>query len=158
MKKIIVLAMVCVVTAACSVGAKKDLITGLSVANVGFAYDDVTLVDDQNQPLTTKELAMGKSITVAMTGIRNYGLDNGRVFPVLDITVVDKADTVVLDLKDMLANDGQGYTPEEASSLSGTITAGAPMKPGETYFARVRLYDYVNLDSKLVANFEFVVK
>jgi len=159
MKNIIVCVTLCCVAAGCnfSAGAKKDLMTGLSVTNNGFSIGETMLVDAQNQKTTSNEVELNKTIAIVVEDIENYELKNGRAFPGLDLIVTDKDGGVVLDGKDIIATE-EGYTPEDASVLRGTITVGNPMKSGETYHAKMRIYDKLKPESEINVDVDIVVK
>lgn len=159
MKNIIVFAMVCCVAVACnfSAGAKKDFMTGLSVTNNGFSLGEAVLVNDQNQKISTNEVELNKTVAIVVQDIQNYELKDGRAFPGLDLLVIDKDGAAVLQGDDILANE-EGYTPEDASVLRGTITVGNPMKAGETYHAKMRIWDKLKPESEIVVNVDLVVK
>jgi hypothetical protein len=156
-KTIIAIAVVCCVVTACNVGVKKDLISGLSVSNNGFSYDEAMLVDNENQPTKSNEVELNKTIAIVVTGIRNFTEKDGLVFPNLSMVVVDKADTVVLEGSDILSEQN-GFSPADASTLSGTITAGSPMKAGESYHALMTIVDKLNPENRIEVNVDIVVK
>jgi len=129
---ILFIALYCALTA-CNFnkGAKKDLATGLSVTYNGFAISEAALVNAQNERAKTNEVTLDQTVAIVVQGIENYKQENGRVFPVLDLTVTDQTGRVVLDGKDILGPEVQsnnGFTPEGASTLRGTITVGSPME------------------------------
>lgn len=157
MKNIIAMIALCVVAAACNVGVNKDFTTGLTIKNNGFSVGEAMLVNDQSQKLSNNEVEMNSTIAIAVTEIGNYELKDGRAFPGLDLNVVDKDGTVVLNGNDILANDN-GFSPEDASVLEGTITVGNPMKSGETYHAKMRIWDKIKPENEITVDVDIVVK
>src|ERR1043166_6947022 len=133
MKKITVLVAACFAFASCnvSVGTNTDLKTGLSVSYNGFRIGESGLLDKDGQKKSNNQVLFGDEIAIVVAGVENYKLKDGRAFPGLDLVVTDKDGVVVLEGRDILAKD-DGYVPAEASTLSGTITAGTPMRAGET--------------------------
>ena len=165
MKNFIAFITLCFIIVACSgnfsKGTKEDLTTGLSVTYNGFSIDDASLVNSQNERAKNNEVAIGQTIAIVVDGIENYTQQDGRVFPILDITVTDKSGTVVLEGKDILGQERQqqnGFTPEYASNLRGTITVGAPMKAGETYHATMKISDQRNAENVIDAEVDLVAK
>ena len=157
MKNILVVIVFLLAASACSVGTKTDLKSGLSVSYNGFMIGETSLVNDENQKTSSNEVKMDKTFAILVEDIQNYELKDGRAFPGLDILVTDKAGTTVLNASDILANE-DGYTPEDAAVLRGTITAGRPMQVGETYHAKMKIYDKLKPESEIVAQVDFVVK
>jgi hypothetical protein len=164
MKNVITfIALFCIVIACnnFSKGVKKDLTTGLSVTYNGFSIDDVSLVNAQNERMSNNEIAVGQSVAIVVDGIENYTEQDGKVFPILDITVTDKNGAVVLDGKDILGHERlekNGFTPEYGANLRGTITVGAPMTAGETYHATMKISDQRNAENVIDAEVDLVVK
>jgi hypothetical protein len=63
----------------------------------------------------------------------------------------------VLNGNDILANDN-GFSPKDASVLEGTITVGNPMKSGETYHAKMRIWDKLKPENEITVDVDIVVK
>lgn len=155
MKKLLSLILVTVVATSCSVGTKKDLSTGLSVSYNGFVIGDAGLLDDEGQRKSNNQVVYGKKIAIVVDDIRNWEMKDGKVFPGLDLIVKDDKDVVVLEGRDILNQDG--YDPKDATTLTGTITAGNPMKAGETYHAEMKIWDKLQTKSEIKAKVDIVV-
>ncbi|MEI9921801.1 MAG: hypothetical protein WDO14_23870 [Bacteroidota bacterium] len=163
MKNTLALICLCCIATACnfSKGTKNDLVTGLSVNYNGFSIKDAALADENDQRLKTNEVSLGQTVEITIEGIDNYYKQDGRVFPILDITVTDKAGAVVLQGKDIFGADlkeQNGFTPEYASTLSGTITVGNPMQSGETYHATMKITDKLHTENVIDAEVNLIVK
>lgn len=159
---IILVALYCAFTACnFSKGAKKDLATGLSVTYNGFSIDDAILVNAQNERAKTNEVSIGQTVAIVVQGIEHYEEKDGRVFPILDLTVTNQEGTVVLEGKDILGPELQsenGFTLDGASTLRGTITVGDPMQSRENYHAVMRITDKLNPENFINAEVDLVVK
>jgi hypothetical protein len=157
MKNIFAFIAIAFVAFACSVGTRKDLVTGMAVSYNGFMVGETQLVNGQNQVTTSNEVSMNETMAIVVNGIENYQEKEGRVFPVLDLLVTDKDGGVALEGKDILATE-EGYSPADASVLRGTVTIGNPMKSGETYHAKMTITDKLKPESVITVEVDLVVK
>jgi len=144
--------------AACnfSAGTNKDLRTGLSYSYNGFAVEKVLLVDSENSIKTDNEVVMNSKVAIAIEGLTNYLLKDDKAFPGMQLLVTDKQGTAVVQEADLFA-DSPGYSAEDAAFLRGTVTVGDPMKTGETYHVKVRVWDKNKPDNELTAEIDLVV-
>ncbi len=140
-----------------SVGVKKDLGTGLLYENNGFGVQEVAFLDPNGERATNNEVALNTKVAIGAEGITNYTLKDGNAFPGLSLVVKDKAGNEVINEADLLPTT-EGYSPEAASAIQGTITIGKPMQSGETYDVLMRLWDKNNPDHHLTVTMEIVVK
>lgn len=159
MKKLFPLIFLVALATSCdfSKGVKKDLATGLSVSYNGFRIDEIYLVGPDNKAVSTNEVPMNSQVSIVVQGIENYEMKDGKAFPGLMLTVTDSQGTAVIDEMDLLA-DGNGYPPSDAAILRGTVTVGTPMKSGETYHVRMRIWDKNKKESEINAEVDIVVK
>lgn len=139
-----------------SAGTNKDLRTGLSYSYNGFAVEKVLLVDSENSIKTDNEVVMNSKVAIAIEGLTNYTLKDNKAFPGMQLLVTDKQGTSVVQEADLFA-DSPGYSAEDAAFLRGTVTIGEPMKKGETYHVKVRVWDKNKPDSELTAEIDLVV-
>lgn len=144
--------------AACSfsAGTNKDLATGLSYSYSGFSVDKVVLVDSKNTIKTDNEVTMESKVAIAVEGLSNYSLKDDKAFPGLMLLVTDKQGIAVIDEADLLAG-GDGYPAKDAAFLQGSVTVGTPMKSGETYHVKVRIWDKNKPENELTAEVDLVV-
>lgn len=157
MKKIFAFLAIAFITFACSVGTRKDLVTGMSISYNGFQIGETQLVNGEDQITTSNQVSMNEKVALVVNDIQNYQQKEGRVYPVLDLRVTDKDGNVALEGKDILASE-EGYLPEDASVLRGTITVGNPMKSGETYHAKMTITDKLKPESVITVEIDLVVK
>ena len=156
---IFLLALVAIVWNACnfSVGTKKDLMTGLSVSNNGFSFEEAYLVGPDNVITKSNQVNLGSQIAIVVEGIENYELKDGKAFPGLSLVVTDKDGTAVISEPDLLAGP-EGYPPTDASVLRGTVTVGAPMKSAEVYHVKMKVWDKNKTDNEINAEIDIVVQ
>ncbi len=140
-----------------SVGTKKDLSTGLSYSYNGFAVEEVLLVGPDNVAQSSNEVPLNSQIAIVVQGLTNYELKDGKAFPGLMISVTDKAGIAVIEEADLFANS-EGYPETDAAVLRGSVTAGEPMKTGETYHFKMRVWDKVKPENELTAEVDIEVK
>ena len=140
-----------------SAGVKKDFGTGLSYSYNGFAVDEVLLVGPDNRAMGDNEVELGTKVAVVVQGLRNYVMKDDKAFPGLMLSLTDNAGNYVLNEADMFA-EGAGYSEADASVLRGSVTIGDPMKSGETYHLKLRVWDKGKPESELTADVDIVVK
>ena len=139
-----------------SVGTKKDFGTGLSYTYNGFAVDEVLLVGPDNVAMSNNEVPLNTQLGIVVQGLTNYQLQDDKAFPGIELRVTDKAGTAVLDEADLFANS-EGYSTADASVLRGTVTVGEPMKSGETYHLKMRVWDKTKPENELTAEVDIIV-
>lgn len=140
-----------------SVGTKKDFGTGLSYSYHGFAVDEVLLVGPDNVAMSSNEVPLNSKVALVAQGLANYELKDGKAFPGLALSVTDKNGSAIIDEADLFAGS-EGYSVEDASALRGTVTVGDPMKAGETYHMKMRVWDKTKPENELTAEVDIVVK
>lgn len=140
-----------------SVGTKKDFGTGLSFSYNGFAVDEVLLVGSDNVAMSNNEVPLNTKVGIVVQGLTNYQLQDDKAFPGIQLSVTDKAGIAVIDEADLVANS-EGYSTTDASVLRGTVTVAEPMKSGETYHLKMRVWDKTKPENELTAEVDLVVK
>jgi hypothetical protein len=149
----------CSILAGCnfSKGTKKDFRTGLSYNYNGFGVQDVILIDPANKAMTSNKVQLNTQIAISALGIHNYGLKDGKAFPGMMLLVTDEKGKPVINAADLFA-DGQGYPPESATELRGTITVANPMAAGQTYHVKVHIWDKVTAGNEVNAETDLVIE
>lgn len=155
----LLIALIALVWCACefSAGKKKDFNTGLSVSNDGFTIGETYLVGPDNTRKGDNEVPFNSTIAIVIEGIENYELKDGKAFPGLMLTVTDKEGKAVLDEQDLLANNN-GFPPTDAAVLRGTVTVGDPMRSGETYHVKMRVWDKNKFENEVIAEVDIEVQ
>ena len=161
MKKItsLLLAVIAFVSSSCnfSAGTKTDLGTGLSISYNGFGVDEVLLVGPDNTAMINNDVQLNTQIAIVAQGLVNYVLKDDKAFPGLMLSVTDKQGKAIIDEADLFAGT-EGYSATDAGVLRGTITVGDPMKAGETYHVKMRVWDKNKIENELVAEVDIEVK
>lgn len=139
-----------------SAGTKKDFKTGLSVSNDGFTIRESYLVGPDNTRKADNKVPMNSTIAIVVEGIENYEISDGKAHPGLMLTVTDKDGNAVLDEQDLLVNY-DGFAPTDAAILRGTVTVGNPMKSGETYHVKMRVWDKNKFENEIIAEVDIDV-
>jgi hypothetical protein len=140
-----------------SAGKKKDLKTGLSVSNKGFSLDESYLVGPDNTRKADNQVPLNSTVAIVVEGVENYVLKAGKAYPGLMLTVTDKDGHAVLDEPDLLAKY-DGFPPTDAAVLRGTVTVGNPMRSGETYHVKMRVWDKNKFENEITAEVDIDVK
>lgn len=140
-----------------SAGTNTDLSTGLSYSYHGFAVEKVVLVDAENTVKSDNDVTLNSKVAIAVEGLTNYSLKDEKAFPGLMLLVTDKQGNPVIDEADLFAGT-EGYSAEDAAFLRGTVTIGDPMKSGETYHVKVRVWDKNKTDNELTAEVDLQVQ
>jgi hypothetical protein len=153
------LAIGCSILAGCnfSKGAKKDFRTGLSYNYNGFGVQDVIMIDPSNRAMASNKVQLNTEVAISALGVSNYGLKEGKAFPGMMLLVTDPKGKPVIDVADLFAGN-QGYPPERATELRGTITVANPMAAGQTYHVKVHIWDKVTAGNEVNAETDLVVE
>jgi hypothetical protein len=141
-----------------SAGTNKDFATGLSFSYNGFRVERVVLVGPDNAALADNEVPLNSQVALVVEGLSNYALKDDKAFPGMMMTVTDKAGVAVISEADLFSAGTEGYPAVDASVLRGTITIGNPMVSGETYHAKIRVWDKVKPENELTAEVDLKVK
>ncbi len=155
----LILAAIALVWGACnfSAGTKKDFGTGLSFAYNGFGVGEVLLVGPENTALSSNEVKINTTIAIVAQGLTNYQLKDDKAFPGLMLSVTDKQGASILNEADLFEGT-EGYPATDAAILRGTVTVGDPMKAGETYHVKMRIWDKNKPENELTAEVDIMVK
>jgi len=150
---------ICLIAWSCnfSKGIKTDLVTGITTSYNGFAIEQISVVDGDDNQLSKSEVALDSKFSIVYEGIENYTLKDGKAFPGLSLHVTDAAGNDILNEVDLFASSVDGYSPTDASVLRGSVTVGDPMKAGETYHCKMRVFDKQNPESEIVSELDFTV-
>lgn len=156
---LLTLAIGCSILAGCnfSAGAKKDFSTGLSYSYNGFVVQNVRLIDQANNAMISNKVQLNTEVAITALGIHNYGVKDGKAFPGMLLLVTDSTGKPVINVADLFA-DNQGYPPERATELRGTITVAKPMAAGQTYHVKMHIWDKVTAGNEVNAETDLVVE
>ncbi len=140
-----------------SAGVKLDVNTGTKTNYSGFSVDEIYVVDINDAQLSSNEVDLNTKFSIVYQGIENYTLKDGKVFPGLSLQVTDASGADIMSEADLLASYAEGVSASEASVLRGSVTVGEPMKSGEIYHCKIRVFDK-NSDAEITSELDFKVK
>lgn len=140
-----------------SAGTNKDLSSGLSYSYNGFSVEKVVLVDAENIIKTDNKVTLNSKVDISVEGLTNYTLKDNKAFPGLMLVVTDKQGNAVINEADLFSGS-EGYSTEDASFIRGTVTVGTPMKSGETYHVKMRVWDKNKPETELTAEVDLAVQ
>ncbi len=142
-----------------SKGTKKDLVTGLSTSYNGFAISDAYLAAEDGSRLKSNKITLGTSIQIAVTGVENFVVKDGKVFPGCMILITDKqTNAEILKLDDAFADMADGTPEEKATLLHADLSTGNPMVAGTTYRLKTRFFDKNNPESEIVSEIDLIME
>jgi hypothetical protein len=134
-----------------------DLSSGTKTSYSGFSVEEIYILDAEDKALSSNEIPLDSKFSIVYQGIGNYTLKDGKAFPGLSMQVSDVAGNFILNEVDLFGNSTEGYSVEDASILRSSVTVGTPMQSGETYHAKIRVFDK-NSDAEIVSELDFKVK
>lgn len=124
-----------------SVGAKKDLNTGLSASYNGLKAANIFLAAADDAPLSNSEVVLGSKVKIIADGVRNFKAVNSKVYPGCSILLVGSANDSIFYVPDAYQDLSDGKPANEATYLTATLNTGDPMQVNGTYLLKVRFYD-----------------
>lgn len=117
----------------CSVGVNKDLLTGLSYSYKGLSLEDAYLTVD-NEKIKTNEIEYGKKVSIVLSGVKGYDLEDGKVRIGCKIVVSDNEGNALISADDAFAASHEGgLTPKEAEMLKTGLSIGKPLEIDKEY-------------------------
>lgn len=141
-----------------SKGYKKDVRTGLTSRYNGLSVSEVYLANGEVQ-LYSNKVPMESKVLVVAKGLSNFTLREGKVFPGCRMVVTDKAGNKVLNIPDLFeAYTDKGVAPEDARTVSASLTVGRPMTQGNTYHLAVDIFDKLDKSQHLEADVDLVIE
>lgn len=129
--------------------------SGLKTVNTGLTFKESYLIAD-GVKTENNQVQIGQKVAIVFEGIEGFEQKNGKVFPSLGLVVMDAKNQMVLNYDNLLKSE-TGYDPKDATTLTGSLTIGAPLKPGETYNLTVTVGD-MESENAIVGNITLKVK
>lgn len=124
-----------------SVGAKKDLNTGLSARYNGLSAENIFLAGADDSPLSTSDVVLGSQVKIIADGVTNFKNINNKVYPGCTILLLSTANDSILYIPDAYQDLTDGKSANEANYLAASLNTGDPMQVNGTYLLKVRFYD-----------------
>jgi len=123
-----------------SKAVKEDLQTGLRTSANGLSFTDHYLVNDKDEALVITQFQPGNKISIVLTGVQNFKLDNGHAFPGLSLTVTDASGKKVMETGNLFESYTDGFTEKDAATLRASLTIGPPLEQGD-YQLNAKFWD-----------------
>jgi hypothetical protein len=141
MKKIVYVLLVSILISGCnfSKSVKKDLVSGLTSTGSGLTCEDVYLTVN-NERTSRNTFSYGDMIYLVFSDLKGFTIENGNVFPVMEIVVTDLKGDTALYAGDLYSEYTEGikYSPLE---LTADVTVATPIKSGGEYVLNVSIRD-----------------
>ncbi|MFT3704363.1 MAG: hypothetical protein QM802_18485 [Agriterribacter sp.] len=151
----------CMVYSACSYssGVSKDLATGLTYSYKNCQVRDVKMVDEKGIPFTSNIVPINATFFIKASGVQNFQLMNGKVFPGCEITVKDKLKDTVGHLPDaFVVSAKDGIATPGPLDLSASIVLSSPLVTGETYAVEARFFDKQQANRELTVSVDVLLR
>ena len=114
---------------------------GLNTVNDGLTVKDNHLTIDGKRMENT-DVQIGSKIGVVFEGVGGLKEKDGKVFPRIELIVLDEATNMpVFQKEDLLLKSDAGYSVNEASVLSGYFTIDNSFKQGHSYKLAINVSD-----------------
>lgn len=104
------------------------------------SYRNLYLVSE-NKVLRKNEFELGKKVSLYITGLKGFTVENNKVYAGWSMVLTDSKGTIILDYKDAFSNYASGIEVEKMSNVNIYINTGNPMKVGEMYTWTSTLWD-----------------
>lgn len=118
---------------------KKD--SNISIESNGLSVDDAYL-SSYGQRFDSDQLQFQTKVHLNLDGVKGYSIKDDKVFIGCSMQVFDKQGNALLDEADLFAG-GNGLDRNTAGNLFLALIVGTPMKLGETYLWKVKVWDKV---------------
>ena len=123
-----------------TVASTMDALTGAVVLSRGMGYESVQLTTPAG-PLTGPEFAEGETLTVRVTGIRDFCSETaGTIFAGTGYEIRENGGREVEKVHNTLPND-KSFTGEQANSLEITIRIAAHLSAEKQHLLTVHFFD-----------------
>ncbi|MBU0486701.1 MAG: hypothetical protein KKA07_05540 [Bacteroidetes bacterium] len=155
MKKQFALFALLIIFGACSVGVKKDLITGMNFKYEGLSVVDVYPTQD-NERMNSNEAEYGRKLYIQLRDVGNLTEKDGLANIGCAIEITDTAGNKILESADIF----EGSKAKKASELSAlfiNLDVIDPLVVGQKYLWKANFFDK-NGKGHIDIDFEFVVK
>ena len=118
---------------------KKD--SNISIESNGLSVDDAYL-SSYGQRFDSDQLQFQTKVHLNLDGVKGYSVKDEKVFIGCSMQVFDKTGHAILDEADLFPGEN-GLDRNTAGNLFLSLIVGTPMKLGETYFWKVKIWDKV---------------
>lgn len=115
----------------------KSLITGLSTKGNGLSVDEVYMTNGIDK-LESNTLLYGQEIYTYFDNIEGFVVEDGKIFPDMQVVVLSKVGDTVLQNKNLL--DGKGIKGTKAV-LNGNVILAYPIYSDDEYTIKYTIID-----------------
>ncbi|KPM32534.1 Hypothetical protein I595_952 [Croceitalea dokdonensis DOKDO 023] len=137
------------ILASCKMQHKSELEHQLITLEDGLSAGQVYVHSDI-KALAVNTFQYGQWFDVRFANVSGFTLEQGDMFPDLDITVFNTSGEIILKQESLLG----GLSQPEDAVLYGTLTLANPILSGQSYKAVYRLYD-TKSDHELQTEMDF---
>lgn len=137
------------ILASCKMQHKSELEHRLITLEEGLSAGQVYVYSD-TKALAVNTFQYGQWFDVRFANVSGFTLEQGDMFPDLDITVFNTSGEIILKQESLLG----GLSQPEDAVLYGTLTLANPILSGQSYKAVYRLYD-TKSDHELQTEMDF---
>ncbi|MFD0796630.1 hypothetical protein ACFQZJ_04105 [Maribacter chungangensis] len=137
------------ILASCKMQHKPELEHQLITLEDGLSAGQVNVHSD-TKALAVNTFQYGQWFDVRFANVSGFTLEQGDMFPDLDITVFNTSGEIILKQESLLG----GLSQPEDAVLYGTLTLANPILSGQSYKAVYRLYD-TKSDHELQTEMDF---
>lgn len=124
-----------------SAGIQHDMKSGLTVKNSGLSYEGYKLMCN-GAIVNDDEWRMGETMKLLFTGVKGFTTVGGRVFPVINIRILDMQGAVKEELNNLQTDQMiEGISPEKAADLYAQYTLADELETGKEYKLEVKVMD-----------------
>ncbi len=120
-----------------STSVSKDLMTGLSTKGDGLSADEVYISNGDDR-ITDNTFVYGNQVFTNFENMDGFVIENGKIYPEMQVVVVSKAGDTVLQNANLL---GGKAIEGVSANLNGNVTLAAPIYSGDTYLVKYTVTD-----------------
>jgi hypothetical protein len=141
MKTIFITILISVLLSGCqfSKSVKKDLLSGLSSSGNALTCNDVYISKGEERTVNNTFI-FGEIFFLNYNNIQGFTMEDGIVFPGMEILVTSEEGDTMLYAKDLYADNIKGFNFSPLRLISD-ITVATPMRSGNEYLLHSRIWD-----------------
>jgi len=118
---------------------EKDLLTGMVSKGKGISCEEVYVSNGQSRKQNT-DFTYGEVLSLNFAEVEGLEQSEGRVYPGMDLLVLDKNRDTVLYRPDLYHEQVEGF-PQSTKTLQARIVLADPIRSDMEYRGKVRIWD-----------------
>lgn len=130
--------------------------SNVKYTNNGLSASEIFLSGDKSTKVPHNKFKMGSSAYIVFRGLEGFTVENGKVFPGCEVTLISKGGETALQEDDILQKYTDGVPAEAASMLFAGASLNNPVEKG-TYLMKVRIFDKKNATKEIKTETEIEV-